>query len=159
MGTGWSFIWAWNASWCIITACNFIALAVGAFFWWPRFIATLLNYFLCGFHLSGVIFMVAGANNTFAQICNYNLSTSTYEGNYKWSWEGVTYESDLGMMLGFGVALSFTWFLQVFFCCLPLYLTPIGIPGVDDVKQTPVVDKVKEYSDSEVDHSSIEVEP
>ena len=103
--------------------------------------------------------MVAGANNTFAQICNYNLSTSTYEGNYKWSWEGVTYESDLGMMLGFGVALSFTWFLQVFFCCLPLYLTPIGIPGVDDVKQTPVVDKVKEYSDSEVDHSSIEVEP
>ena len=60
MGTGWSFVWAWNMAWSIILGLNFIVLAVGAFYWWPRYIGTLCNYVLCNCHLLGVILMFVG---------------------------------------------------------------------------------------------------
>ena len=57
-GTGWSFVWAWNAASCIVMGCNFIVIAVGAFFWWPRLIGTMLNYLLCCCHLVGFVTMI-----------------------------------------------------------------------------------------------------
>ena len=68
-GTGWSFVWAWNASWCIIMGFNFFFLAVGGFCWWPRLIASLFNIFLSCCHLSGAVFMLVGVYNPFSRVC------------------------------------------------------------------------------------------
>ena len=124
-GTGWSFIWAWNASWCIIMGFNFFFLSFGSCFWWPRLIATLINVFLSCFGLSGAIFMLAGVYNPFSRVCQFNLSTSTYNGNYAWNLAGTTYSDDFSFMLAFGVTLSVFWLIQITVCCLPLCLTPI----------------------------------
>ena len=125
VGTGWSFIWAWNASWCIIAGFNFFFFAFGSCYWWPRFLGTLINIFLSCCQLSGAVFMLTGVYNPFSRVCQYNLATSTYDGDYKWNWTGSTFNDDFSLMLGMGVTLSVFWLIQVTICCLPLCLTPI----------------------------------
>jgi len=87
-GTGWSFVWAWNAAWMIIMGLNFIVLAVGSHFWWPRFVGTIMNCCFGICHLVGIIFMIMGATSPFARICFYNKSTSSYKGDYEMNFEG-----------------------------------------------------------------------
>ena len=125
VGTGWSFVWAWNASWCMIMGVNFFIFAFGACFWWPRVLATLLNYILYFCHLAGVTLILVGVYNPFARVCQYNMATSTYKGEYRWEWTGATYKDDYTLLFIVGIAFSVSWFIQVFFCCMPLCMTPI----------------------------------
>ena len=125
-GTGWSFVWAWNAAWCIIMAINFVVLAFGAFYFWPRLIGTVCNSCcLCCCHFIGLIFMLVGVGNPFARICQYNKATSTYAGDYKWDWEGRTYSGDFKFMFSCSIVMSFMWCIQITCCALPCFMTPI----------------------------------
>lgn len=123
-GTGWSFIWAWNAAWCIIMAINFLVLTFGACFFWPRYIGTVCNWFLCICHLVGFIVMILGAAAPMGRICSYNKGTSTYDGDYKFVWDGMTYQGDHAVLVGLGIFMAILWCCQVFVCCAPCLLTP-----------------------------------
>lgn len=87
MGTGWSFVWAWNMAWCTMMFINFVLLTFGAYYWWPRFIGSIMNFALCNCHLVGVILMIVGVTNPYARMCQYNKATSTYDEKYWWHWD------------------------------------------------------------------------
>ena len=164
-GTGWSFIWAWNGAWCILMSFNFILLAIGAFLWWPRLVGTLLNYLLCTCHLVGIITMFFGVYSPFPRVCQYNKASSTYDGGYKWTWDSATYEGDFGLMYGMSITMAINWCIQVCFCCLPLYMTPIekgkpeeGIP-VESSSTVKVKQIKKDEYDNENDSSQIVLDP
>ena len=105
-------------------AVNFIVLTIGAFWFWPRFIGTICNCFLSCCHGIGVGFLFAGALNPYPRICSYNKSTSSYEGDYEWNYEGMTYEREHGMMFFLGVLQFIIMCAQCCCCCLPLCCTP-----------------------------------
>ena len=90
-GTGWTFVWSYNAAWAIIMGLNFILMTIGAFWFWPRFIGTWCNCCLGCCHISGISFMLAGATNPMGRICSYNKSTVEYKGDYEWDYDGMSY--------------------------------------------------------------------
>ena len=129
VGTGWSFVFAWNASWLIIMGFNFLTMMCGAFYWWPRFFGAVCNYFLCIMHLVGIIFTGVALGSPYGRICSYNKSINTYEGDYKWDWEGNTYDGDHGLLLATFVLMLIFWIIQVTCCCLPCCMTPVKEVG------------------------------
>ena len=73
--------------------------------------------------------MVIGVTHPYARMCRYNKATSSYAEEYKWYWDRLTYEYDYFLMLYFSIGLSVLWCVQVCFCCLPCYQTPISEIG------------------------------
>ena len=125
MGTGWTFVWSYNAAWAIIMACNFVLMTIGAFWFWPRYIGTICNCCLGCCHISGIGFMLAGALNPYPRICSFNKSTAEYKGDYEWDYDGMTYQNEHSLMLGFAIVQLIFWTVQCCCCCLPLCTTPV----------------------------------
>ena len=153
MGTGWSFVWAWNMAWSIMLFINFVILTFGAYYWWPRFIGTVMNYALCPCHLAGVILMIVGVTNPYARMCQYNKATSTYDEKYWWHWDRQTYEDDYHFMLYGAMGMGVCWCIQVCLCCIPCYWTPTKEIIV------PLKDEKEKYNDKETDLSELAILP
>ena len=126
-GTGWSTVWAFNASIMFIQAVNFIVMAIGGFFWYPRLCGTLFNL-VCAFtcHFASVILMFNRRLRPFGDLCSNNYVTSTYNGDNDWDEGGNTYEDDANLMILLAVFQFLFWLVQCFCCCLPLLCTPKG---------------------------------
>ena len=83
-GTSWTIIWMYNAVWVLIMGINFIMLAIGAFWFWPRYVGTVLNCCFGCCHCSAIMWMLSGVLGPAGRICSFNISTSTYQGDYEW---------------------------------------------------------------------------
>ena len=81
-GTGWTEIWAYNAAIMFLQAVNFVVMAIGGFFWYPRLFGTVIN-FICAatFHLAAVILLFGGRLSPPGDICSYNISPNTYDSD------------------------------------------------------------------------------
>ena len=103
VGTGWTFIWSYNAAWAIIMGANFILLTFGAYWFWPRYIGSILNCCFGIFHISGVSMMFAGVMNPAPQLCALNKSTVAYKGDYEWDYDGITYSNEYSILTIFAI--------------------------------------------------------
>jgi hypothetical protein len=58
--TGWTYVWAINGYIMIAQAVNFIVMTIGAFFFYPRCIGTILNFLLaCCCHSTAISIALA----------------------------------------------------------------------------------------------------
>lgn len=137
-----------NAAMLIIQALNFILLAVGAFWFYPRLIGTIINT-ICAFcaHPASWGAALGSALSTPGIYCSFNVAPSTYTGGFKggmtgaellgtgnstlfgdWD-EGTTYQSDQSRLLALGICQLLFWIPQCFCCWYPLYKTPrVSLP-------------------------------
>ena len=73
-------------------------LMVGTWYWWPRYIGTFLIYFLCLVNLVYQFFISDVKDSGYAQLCNINMSSAVYKGDYEWDYEGLNYEDEFGLV-------------------------------------------------------------
>ena len=97
-GTDWSGAWGFNAFIMITQGLNFILLAVGAYWFYPRCIGTFCNLFLGCCHFGAWIACLATRYSPPGELCAVNVSPNQYESGGTWS-ASSTYKSD-GEMLG-----------------------------------------------------------
>ena len=80
-------------------SANFVLMAVGGFFYYPRLIGTIINCCLaCPCHFTAFVMMFVRRNNPIGDLCSYNEAPSTYEGDGQWDIGGDTYEDDARKM-------------------------------------------------------------
>lgn len=82
-GTQWSVVWSFNGSLMIIQAFNFIALTIGAFWFYPRFFGTICNCCLGCCHFYGIVAALNGAVGPYGIWCGMNVGPVEYKGNQK----------------------------------------------------------------------------
>ena len=82
----------YNAITTLIMCGNFVLLTFGAFWFWPRLVGTLVNFFIGCCHCSAISMMMAGVMGPHGRICGYNLAPSTYLGDEKFDEDGMTYQ-------------------------------------------------------------------
>ena len=84
-GTRWTAAFNFNA--VIINACaiNFVLMAIGGYWFYPRLIGTFLNccYGLCHFAAWGLAVGVYAAPP--GRVCTLNIAANQYLGNREWS--------------------------------------------------------------------------
>ena len=78
----------------IAMSINFLILTAGSIFFWPRCIGTCINLLLGLSHAYGIYLMYLGWSNPFSRLCAMNVSTSAYDGDYRWNFEGRSYADD-----------------------------------------------------------------
>ena len=105
----------------IVQGINFILMAIGAFWFYPRFIGTILNFCCaCCFGLSAWSAALAAAVNPIGRWCSMNVAPTTYEGGYStgsmlgdmmagqksylqyWN-DKTTYKTDHGLLISLAV--------------------------------------------------------
>ena len=123
-GTQWSVAFAFNASVLFLSSFNFIAMAVGAYFWWPRMFGAYINLCYACCHCSAFTMALALRFNPVGAWCAIIIAPSEYKGNGEWD-DTMTYKKD-GELLGSLASIQAVfWFFQCFFCCLPCLNTPV----------------------------------
>ena len=123
-GTGWAGMWAFNGSIMIIQAINFIAMACGAYYWWPRLLGTLCNCCLSCVHLSAWIVIFSARFSPLGNYCAINIAPIQLKGDTMDDFDDEwTYQSEGGLMIIFGVIQALLFLCQCF-CWCPLYRTP-----------------------------------
>ena len=101
-GTDWTSVWGFNAAIMFLQAANFVVLAIGGFWWYPRVVGTILNFLCaCCFHFTAIVMLFGGRLSPPGDLCSYNIVTSTYNSSDKeWDPDGYTYEDDANKMMG-----------------------------------------------------------
>ncbi len=106
----------------IIQGINFIVMAVGACFWYPRLIGTACNCALSCCHLAAWITIFAARFSPLGNYCNLNIAGNQMDsdGRFDDTW---TYKKEGGLMVSFGIMQALLFCCQ---CCfwIPLKNTP-----------------------------------
>ena len=97
-------------------AANFVFLAFGGFWWYPRLIGSCLNFFCaCCCHFAAILSLFGGNLGPAGKLCSFNIVSSTYEGDGKsnetngdWKDE-PTYQDDANKMLILGCIQLVFW--------------------------------------------------
>lgn len=77
-GSGWTVVWAYNGTFMFLQSIVLASMAAGAFFWYPRLIGTICNFFCaCIFHFIAVVLLFAGRFNPKGKLCALNIVPST----------------------------------------------------------------------------------
>mmetsp|Transcript_1453 Transcript_1453/g.2101 ORF Transcript_1453/g.2101 Transcript_1453/m.2101 type:complete len:155 (+) Transcript_1453:213-677(+) len=97
-GTQWSAAFAFNATVLFLSAINFIGMAVGGCFWWPRMYGAYINFCYACCHCSAFSFALGVRFNPVGNLCVFNIAPSEYKGEGKWD-DTMTYQKD-GELLG-----------------------------------------------------------
>ena len=89
------------------------------------------------------------------------MATSTYKGEYRWEWTGATYKDDYTLLFIVGIAFSVSWFIQVFFCCMPLCMTPIESKWLvlEEQRQKALKDAIEAAKKKKIDQLEVESMP
>ena len=106
-GTNWKLVWTFNGSYMVIMGCNYILLALGSFFFWPRLIGSYLNCCLgcCG--MVGGIIALYYTMFALGELCSYNEMVNTITTDEfvddgmtfrVFELDGMTYQTDWYMM-------------------------------------------------------------
>ena len=76
----------------IVSGINFILMAIGAFWFYPRYVGTVINgcYGCC--HCCAWIMALSSRFNPLGDMCSINVAPNKYEAG-KWS-DASTYKSD-----------------------------------------------------------------
>ena len=123
--TMWKTVWFYNGICMTVMGCNYILLALGSFFFWPRLIGTYLNCcFGCG-ALIGAFLGIFEATSPMGAYCGYNESANTMTGDDTFDEGGMTYQTDQVMMLLFGIIQLLLGLAQCSCCWMPLCCTPV----------------------------------
>jgi len=134
-GTQWMSAFAFNASVLIVTAINFIVMAFGGFFFYPRYFGTWCNLCYGCCHCAAFITALSVRFNPYGIFCSYNVESSTFVA-YDQFTDDSTYKSDGMMLAGLGFVQIILWVIQCCCCCLPLLYTPVdGKSGKDKDKK------------------------
>ena len=81
-GTNWTAAWNLNAVIMLLQAANFVTLAFGSFWFYPRLIGTFCNCFCaCCCHLSAIIMLWSARFSLLGRLCSLNIDSSTYNGH------------------------------------------------------------------------------
>jgi len=72
-GTRWTQVWQVNAWFMLIHCANFVLLAIGGFWFYPRVIGTFLNWLMSLCHVGVIAFTLFGRYNPFGNWCSYNI--------------------------------------------------------------------------------------
>ena len=108
-----------------LQAVILVVMAFGGFFWYPRLIGTILNFFCaCTCHLACVVVLFSARLSPMGELCSWNLTESTYKGKDD-GWEEPTYQDDANKLLGLAATQFIFWIVQCFCCCIPLFCTPV----------------------------------
>lgn len=92
-GTGWSGAFAFNAWVCLIMFLNFVLMAIGGFWFWPRLIGTMFNC-CCGCcHLFAWSVALGARFSVWGNWCAYNDASINYTGNRVFN-DDATYVKD-----------------------------------------------------------------
>lgn len=75
-GTRWTQVWHVNAWFMLIHCANFVLLAIGGFWFYPRVIGTFLNWLMSLCHVGVIIFTLFGRYNPFGNWCSYNIANN-----------------------------------------------------------------------------------
>ena len=123
-GTQWSSAFTFNATCLILTSINFIILAIGGFYFQPRYWGTFCNLCYACCHCSAFSLAIGVRFNPLGIWCSYNIAPIQWKDNALD--DSHTYQSDGGILAGLGIIQFILWCVQCYCCCLPLYHTPIG---------------------------------
>ena len=126
-GTGWTAALGFNTVIMIIQAANLAFLSLGAWYWFPRMCGTMLNCCFGFIHLIAFSIALGVRFNALGVWCAANVSPIQYEGKVLGMpifSDSATYKSDGSILAAFGAIQVVFWFVQCFFCCLPLCCTP-----------------------------------
>lgn len=134
-GTDWSGAWRFNAFIMITQGMNFILLAVGAYWFYPRCIGTFCNLCLGCCHLGAWIACLAARYSPPGELCAVNISPNQLENGGTWS-DDWTYKKDAELLGALGIIQSILFCVQCCGCCWPLFCLPIaGGDYVDNRKE------------------------
>lgn len=74
LGTQWTQMYIGIAVWQLITALNLIAMAFGAFYWYPRFFSAICNGCLSCCNCCIAFGVLAGLLSPMSQLCSFNIA-------------------------------------------------------------------------------------
>jgi len=156
-GTRWTLVWQTNAALMLLQSLNFILLAVGGYWFYPRLIGTFVNWVLGFCHLCIIGFTLYARFSPFGRWCSYNtagnngFAIETYDKlQYQYGYISLAqssilvkdYRGDATLMLNLAIfQLSFC-LIQVFCLWLPLYRTPVK----DEDEQVKHQESLAKYS-------------
>jgi len=150
LGTQWSVAFTFNGAMLILQAFNFIMMAVGAFWFYPRLIGTFVNCCFGCCHLAAWAFALSVYANPLGQSCMLNIIGNQYGGKEynaslntwitEWS-DDWTYQKDGTVLFALGTIQALMWCVQCFVCWIPLYSTPGADGGHSNYVTTMQVDK------------------
>jgi len=126
-GTGWTAAMGFNTVIMIIQAANLAFLSLGAWWWFPRMCGTMLNCCYSIIHLVAFAIALGVRFNALGVWCAANVSPIQYEGRIMGIpvfTDSATYKSDGNILAALGAVQVVFWFVQCFFCWLPLCCTP-----------------------------------
>ena len=92
-GTQWSAAFSFNATVLCLSAANFIVMAIGGFFFWPRYVGTWINFCYACCHCSACSMGLAVSYGPIGLLCKTNVAGNNYEGDGKFN-DSTTYKSD-----------------------------------------------------------------
>lgn len=132
-GTNWSFIWYFNMLIMFAQSANFIILATGAFYFYPRMIGTYCNFLLGSCHALALIVSFYLYKTPWSRWCGYNLAPNMqFEGGAGKVMEfgkreflgDSTYVNDYVMIRMLLISQLIVLIVQCACCCLPFFTLP-----------------------------------
>jgi len=121
----------------ILQGANFLVMAIGGFYFYPRLIGTVLNTLMAlTCHLPAIIMAFCG-NLIGGLACTLIPFVSEYDGE-KFVIGGHTYSDDGKLILYFALVQSLLVCMQLCCCWCPLRWTPIAESGKPNEKRITV---------------------
>ena len=99
-GTRWSVAFNFNTVIMIFSAVNFILMAIGGYWFYPRLFGTFINCCYACCHCAAWTMAVGVYASPLGQLCTLNVHPNDYEGDGKWTYtedpsaEHWTYKKD-----------------------------------------------------------------
>ena len=125
-GTGWTFIWFFNAITMIAQSLNFMLMTCGSWWFWPRVLGTFMSWVLGLASLFAVYLSFESYQRDYTDFCKYNIAVSEYDDNSKFESDGYTYKDDYDMIGVLMLGSLSCGLLQLLCCWVPCYMTPTG---------------------------------